>query len=43
VPTAGVAAVTPLEVVRRGEDEVRAFVIEIFRAKLFARDFHLLF
>jgi hypothetical protein len=43
VPTARVAAVTPLEMVGRGEDEVRAFVVEVFRAKLFARSFHLLF
>jgi hypothetical protein len=43
VPTVGVAAVTPLEMISRGEDEVGAFVVEVFRAKLFATGFYLLF
>jgi hypothetical protein len=34
--TAGVAAIAALEVVGRGKDEVRAFVVEVFRSKLFS-------
>jgi hypothetical protein len=33
--TAGVAAIAAFEVVGRGEDEVRTFVVEVFRSKLF--------
>jgi hypothetical protein len=35
VATAGVAAIAALEVVGRGEDEVRTFVVKVLRSKLF--------
>jgi hypothetical protein len=35
VAAVGVATVASLEVVGRGEDEVRTFVVEVFRPKLF--------
>ena len=41
--TAGVAAVAALEVVSRGEDHVRTFVIKILGAKLVALALYFLF
>jgi hypothetical protein len=43
VTAARVAAVSPLEMVGRGEDEVGAFIVEVFGAKLLCRGFRLLF
>jgi hypothetical protein len=43
VATAGVAAVAALEVVSRGEDHVRTFVIKILGAKLVALALYVLF
>jgi hypothetical protein len=34
VPTVGVATITALKVIRRGKDEIRAFVVEILGVKL---------
>ena len=35
--TAGIAAIAAPQMVRLGEDEVRAVIIEVFRTKLFTR------
>jgi hypothetical protein len=43
VTAIGVAAVASAKVVGRGEDEVRALVVEVFRAKVFAEGLQLLF
>jgi hypothetical protein len=43
VATAGVAAVAAPKVVGLGEDEVRAFVVEVVGVKLLAMRFHLVF
>jgi hypothetical protein len=43
VTTTRVAAVSPLEMVVCGEDEVGTFVVEVFGAKLFCRALYLLF
>jgi hypothetical protein len=43
VTAVGVAAIATLQMIGRGKDEVRAFVVEVFRAEFFAWRVTLLF
>jgi hypothetical protein len=43
VAAVGVAAIPTLEVVGRSEDQIRTFIVEVFRAKVFFWDIRLLF